>query len=89
MGKAKFSVSNAFRGRRRRSCSKSSVNIALETTTKVIGPKDVGPSTTCDDIDPTTAATSSTSASSRKLDLFGVSIDVSQREGNSSEDCFL
>ena len=89
MGKAKFSVSNAFRGRRRRSCNQSSVKIALETTTKVIGPQDDGPSTTCYDIDTTTATTSSTSASSRKLDFFGVSIDVSQRKGNSSEDCFF
>ncbi len=41
MGKAKFSVSNSFCGRGKRSYNKSSVNIVLEITSKVIGPKDV------------------------------------------------
>ena len=82
MGKAKFRVSNAYRGRRRRSYRKSTLSNLLETAqvpNQIAGPN---PSSQASD-------RPHTSTSAKKLDFFGISLDVKEECESFDDDCYF
>ena len=83
MGKAKFRVSNAYRGRRKSAYRKSLVDRCLEgggSSSNVAGPSQSSQSS---------ESAIHASASSRRLDFFGISLDVGEKGESLDDDCFF
>ncbi len=90
MGKAKLRFVHAYRGRRKHTCRRSEASAVSD---KIAGPNSALESASDLEVEYEQVNNGLSSASSKKMDFFGISLDISEKDenldGEKSDDCFF